>query len=84
MLVEGSKKELKVAPGFNFARSGAVNTPFRRELLSTIGKKTQEIGKELYADGGVDVMKNSFYPIEFRVKEETGKQAKPYRSWCKI
>jgi hypothetical protein len=30
MLVEGLKKELKVAPGFNFARSGAVNTPFRR------------------------------------------------------
>jgi hypothetical protein len=26
-------------------------------------------------------MKNMFYPIEFRLKEEIGKDAKPYRSW---
>jgi hypothetical protein len=30
---------------------------------------------ELYADVGVDAMENSFYPIEFRVKEEIGKDA---------
>ena len=39
------------------------------------------IGKELYADGGMDAMENMFYSIEFRVKEEIGKEAKPYRSW---
>jgi len=39
------------------------------------------IGKELYADGGIDVMENMFYSIEFRIKEEIGKEAKPYRSW---
>jgi hypothetical protein len=27
-------------------------------------------------------MENMFYPIEFRVKEEIGKDAKPYHSWC--
>lgn len=39
------------------------------------------IGKDLYNDGGVDAMENMFYSIEFRVKEEIGKDAKPYRSW---
>ncbi len=43
--------------------------------------RVQEIGKELYADGGVDAMENIFYPIEFRIKEEIGNDAKPYRSW---
>ena len=44
-------------------------------------QRAQEIGKKLYADGGVDAMENSFYPIEFRVREEIGKHARPYRSW---
>jgi hypothetical protein len=36
---------------------------------------------ELYADGGgVDDTENMFYPTEFSVKEEIGKDAKPYRS----
>ena len=39
------------------------------------------IGKELYADGGIDAMENMFYSIEIRIKEEIGKEAKPYRSW---
>lgn len=44
-------------------------------------KRVREIGKELYTDGGVDAMENIFYPIEFRIKEEIGHDAKPYRSW---
>ena len=48
-------------------------------------RRIEEIGKELYTDGGVDAMENIFYPIEFRVKEEIGKDAKPYRSlWNNI
>ena len=39
------------------------------------------IGKELHNDGGIDAMENMFYSIEFRVKEEIDKEAKPYRSW---
>lgn len=39
------------------------------------------IGKELHNDGEIDAMENMFYSIEFRVKEEIGKEAKPYRSW---
>ena len=39
------------------------------------------IGKELYSDGGSDTMENMFYSIEFRIKDEIGKDAKPYRSW---
>jgi hypothetical protein len=44
-------------------------------------KRAEEIGSELYADGGLDAMENMFYSIEFRIKEEIGKDAKPYRSW---
>ena len=44
-------------------------------------QRVSMIGKELYADGGTDAMENMFYSIEFRVKEEIGKEAKPYRSW---
>jgi hypothetical protein len=44
-------------------------------------QRVKEIGKELYTDGGVDAMENIFYPIEFRIKEEIGQDAKPYRSW---
>jgi hypothetical protein len=44
-------------------------------------KRIEDIGRELYADGGTDAMENMFYSIEFRVKEEIGKDAKPYRSW---
>ncbi len=29
----------------------------------------------------VDAMKNMFFSIEFRRKDEIGKDAKPYRSW---
>ena len=39
------------------------------------------IGKELYSDGGIDTMENMFYSIEFRIKDEIGKDANPYRSW---
>lgn len=44
-------------------------------------QRVREIGKELYTDRGVDAMENIFYPIEFRIKEEIGQDAKPYRSW---
>ena len=44
-------------------------------------RRMEEIGKELYTDGGVDAMENIFYPIEFRVKEEIGKDIKENRSW---
>ena len=44
-------------------------------------QRVHEIGKEVYADGGIDAMENMFYSIEFRLKEEMGKDAKPYRSW---
>jgi hypothetical protein len=43
-------------------------------------KRIEEIGRELYADGGTDAMDNMFYSIEYRIKEEIGKDAKPYRS----
>ncbi|MDQ4017936.1 MAG: hypothetical protein M3129_05290 [Thermoproteota archaeon] len=57
----------------------------RFEIQSGVKRqRVEEIGRELYADGGVDAMVNMFYPIEFRVKEEIGKDAKPYCSWNDI
>ena len=44
-------------------------------------RRIEDIGRELYDDGGTDAMENMFYSIEFRIKEEIGKDAKPYRSW---
>ena len=46
-------------------------------------KKTRvvEIGKELYADGGVDALENMFFALENRLKDEIGADARPYRSW---
>ena len=51
-------------------------------MLQTLNqKREQKIGKELNLDGGAGAMENIFYSIEFRKKDEIGKDAKPYRSW---
>jgi hypothetical protein len=52
-------------------------------MLQILKKKNRvfTIGKELYSDGGIDTMENMFYSIEFRIKDEIGKDAKPHRSW---
>lgn len=43
-------------------------------------KRIKEIGKELFADGGVDAMENMFFALENRIKEEIGKDPKPFRA----
>ena len=43
--------------------------------------RVQEIGRELYADGGADALENMFFSIEHRVKKEIDRDAKPYRMW---
>jgi hypothetical protein len=42
--------------------------------------RIQEIGKELYLDGGVDALVNMFFALENRIKEEIGKDPRPFRS----
>ena len=44
-------------------------------------QRVYEIGKELFADGGVDAMENMFFAIEHRISEEIKKDPKPYRAW---
>ena len=44
-------------------------------------KRMEEIGRELYDDGGTGAMENMFYSIEFRIQDEIGGDAKPFRSW---
>jgi hypothetical protein len=39
-----------------------------------------EVGKELFADGGVDALENMFFALENRIKEEIGQDPKPFRS----
>jgi hypothetical protein len=56
-----------------------IQNPQSPELGSKKGR-VQEIGKELYADGGADALENMFFSIEHRVKEEIGRDAKPYRA----
>jgi len=57
-----------------------IQNPSASDLISE-RQRIEEIGRELYTDGGVDAMESIFYPIEFRIKEEIGNDAKPYRSW---
>lgn len=48
-------------------------------------ERIQEIGRELFGDGGVDAMENMYFAIQNRIKEEIQKDAKPYRSlWNEI
>ncbi len=45
-------------------------------------KKTrvQEIGQELFDDGGVDALENFFFVISNRIEGEINKSPKPFRS----
>ena len=48
-------------------------------------QRIQEIGKELFVDGGVDAMENMYFALEHRIKEEIKKDPKSYRSlWNNI
>lgn len=49
--------------------------------FATKKERVQEIGRELYADGGTDALENMFFSIEHRIKEEIDRDAKPYRAW---
>jgi len=51
------------------------------QILNQRSREHEKLG-ESYSNGGVDAMENSFHPIEFRVKEEIDKHARPYHSWC--
>jgi hypothetical protein len=44
-------------------------------------ERVQEVGRELYADGGADALENMFFSIEHRIKEEINQNARPYRAW---
>jgi IS5 family transposase len=43
-------------------------------------QRMAEIGRELYADGGLDALENMFFALENRIKEETGKSPSPFRA----
>ena len=44
-------------------------------------QRVNEIGKELFADGGVDAMENMYFAIAQRISEEIKKDPKSYRAW---
>lgn len=44
-------------------------------------KRIEQIGGELYSDGGVDSMENIFYSVQFRIRDEIGEDANTYRVW---
>jgi len=57
-----------------------IQKPQSPDFASKKGR-VQEIGRELYADGGADALENIFFSIEHRVKDEIDRDAKPYRMW---
>jgi hypothetical protein len=42
-------------------------------------KRIAEIGRELYADGGLDALENFFFAIKNRITEEIGKDPESLR-----
>ena len=42
--------------------------------------RIKEIGKELFADGGVDALENFFFAITNRIEGEINKSPAPFRS----
>jgi hypothetical protein len=49
--------------------------------LDTKKQRIQEIGKELFDDGGSDAMENMFYSVQSRIKEEVGHDITDKKSW---
>jgi hypothetical protein len=49
--------------------------------LDTKKQRIQEIGKELFDDGGSDAMENMFYSVQIRIKEEVGHDITDKKSW---
>jgi len=47
---------------------------------SYVTKNTTEIGRELYADGGVDALENFFFVLKNRIIQEIEKDPSPMRS----
>lgn len=43
-------------------------------------KESPKLEKSFFADGGVDAMENMFFALENRIKEEIGKDPKPFRA----
>jgi hypothetical protein len=43
-------------------------------------QRMAQIGKELYSDGGLDALENMFFALENRIKEEIGKDPRPFRA----
>lgn len=52
------------------------------ESLEVVEKKNRisEIGKELYADGGIDALENFFFVLKNRIMQEIEKDPSPFRS----
>ncbi len=60
--------------------AASVQNPADPEIKSK-KERVQEIGRELFNDGGVDAMINMYFSIQNRIKEEYQKDPNPYRSW---
>ncbi len=43
-------------------------------------KRITEIGKELYADGGVDALENFFFALKNRIEEEINQDPSPFKT----
>ncbi len=50
------------------------------DQIATKQQRITEIGKELYADGGLDALENFFFVLKNRITEEINKDPSPMRS----
>ena len=49
--------------------------------ISAKRRRVEEIGRELYSDGGLDALENMFFALENRIKDEIGADARHFRAW---
>lgn len=51
------------------------------DILESKKQRIQEVGKELFDDGGTDAMENMFYSVQLRIKDEVGHDISDKKSW---
>jgi hypothetical protein len=55
-----------------------LNSPSDAQV-DTKKQRITEIGKEIYADGGLDALENFFFVLKNRITEEIGKDPEPFK-----
>lgn len=51
------------------------------DTIESKKQRIQEVGQELFDDGGTDAMENMFYSVHLRIKDEVGHDISDKKLW---